>query len=251
MKDFYAKLITGGREGDANRGELKTTYDHLEAQLSRFCDEISGPNADDEDWLKLYGPFLGRSILDLSTIALLGRLDPFRLLGLRKIQTQATYRVGERVVSAIQWTGDIFAREAPNNLWSPDKDFQKISRSLLADPFEEIFWRPAFSKLCLDTVAPRGGDWIIEIRGWNEEEFLPRKKRRMAELYSGLSKGIHHEFLFPPDLIYTADQIREYITEVIQHCAIFGLLFAFMEHIAFRVPVDESLDAIEGLQAAL
>ena len=52
-------------------------------------------------------PFYCRNVLESSLTAILGRIDPFRLITVYKVQSDPSYDLGKRAQTAVEWAGDI------------------------------------------------------------------------------------------------------------------------------------------------
>ena len=83
-------------------------------------------------------PFWGRNVLESSLTCLLGRLDPFRLITVFKVQSDPSYDLGKKAQSAVEWSGDILARNRERNLWSFDNKKESFDRALLGNYVGEI-----------------------------------------------------------------------------------------------------------------
>ena len=92
-------------------------------------------------------PFWGRNVLESSLTCLLGRLDPFRLITVFKVQSDPAYDLGKKAQSAVEWSGDILARNRERNLWSFDNKKESFDRALLGNYVGEIIWKPGFRAL--------------------------------------------------------------------------------------------------------
>src|SRR5665213_1555243 len=137
MVDEFAKLVCGVPGSTGAFAEIAT---HLHASLKRVVSEIIKLPTESPDRIALYGPFLGRSVLELTYTTLVGRLDPFRLLVLREIQmrlpTTDITILGERCLTAIQWSGDIRPTQEGVNpeLWLRRKRWIKYTCLLYTSP---------------------------------------------------------------------------------------------------------------------
>ena len=121
-------------------------------------------------------PFYGRNILESSLTAILGRIDPYRLIVVYKVQSDPSYDLGKRAQSAVEWTGDILAKDSPrNSLWQFDKKKESFDRALLGNYIGEIIWKPAFRAL-VDYLEDKEYDsvWLTEIISENENANFKR-----------------------------------------------------------------------------
>ena len=87
-----------------------------------------------------FGAFCTRVVLENACAALVGRLDPFRLLYLAEFQAQGGFEYGRPAKSGFKWTGDVFSGEKPSpKLWSTEHDLSKISRALFSPHVDHVF----------------------------------------------------------------------------------------------------------------
>lgn len=176
-------------------GIAGTALNQLRTSLDDFYVRALGYlNLTDDDAL-CYGPFCARVLLENGCAALVGRIDPFRLMYISEFQAQPTYEFGKRSLSAFGWSGDVMPDvRRSEELWKFDQDPTKISRALFSPHLDHICWKPAFNHL-LDFLNTNPADPIMdEIVAIDPENFIPQVRGRAAQLYSTLSKGVHWEF---------------------------------------------------------
>jgi hypothetical protein len=65
---------------------LEQILTHVGKSTDRVLEQIIWLGSQDDGRISIFGPFLGRSLLELSATALIARLDPLRVLFLREIQ---------------------------------------------------------------------------------------------------------------------------------------------------------------------
>jgi len=140
MPTDLARLACGDPDTTSELGQVLT---HIGTMIDTVMQEITAPRDRSDKHVTLYGPFLGRSLLDLSLTALIARFDPFRVLLIREMQRSPEYQAGVRLKTAIQWQGDVLGEAKILNLWSPEKSMDKVTRALLGDYFDHVIWRPA------------------------------------------------------------------------------------------------------------
>jgi hypothetical protein len=87
MVNEFAKLVCGA---SGSAGSFGGVTAHLSTSVKVVISEILKLPAESPERIALFGPFLGRSVVELTYTALVGRLDPFRLLALREIQMEQT-----------------------------------------------------------------------------------------------------------------------------------------------------------------
>ena len=96
--------------------DIDVILKHLSGSIEKIISELSDLSELSDSKISLYGPYLGRSVLELSMTALLARLDPFRILVIKGRQAQPGYELNKPNSSAIRWQGDVIDK-AVNNLW--------------------------------------------------------------------------------------------------------------------------------------
>ena len=114
--------------------EIDVVLKHLSDSIEKIVSEISDLPEMPDSKISLYGPYLGRSLLELSMTALLARLDPFRILVIKGRQAQPGYELNRPNTSAIRWQGDVVDK-AVNDLWG-DKSLKDPSRAILG-PYQK------------------------------------------------------------------------------------------------------------------
>jgi hypothetical protein len=251
MVDDFAKLVCGVT---SSTGAFAGIATHLHTSLKGVVNEIVKLPAESPERIALYGPFLGRSILELTYTALVGRLDPFRLLVLREIQmrlpTSDVTLLGERCQTAIQWSGDVRPMKDGENpdLWSPTKTIDKMHRSLFGKYYEQIFWVPAFTNVIDSLTAAQQGAWFDELRKITPESFTPRTRGDSDRTYSSLSKGIHHEFVIPPETFYSPKTVFELLKDAFRLASNSALVCQAIPTCHCSVPLNEALALYEAVQ---
>lgn len=251
MRKEFSFLVTGHEDGAPGAQPVAQTYANLKKHIETVLEELQKAESSNEQSFLTLGPFLARSILEISLCAVLGRVDPFRLLVIRQVQSQPEYDLGQRVLSAIQWTGDIIPKEKCTNPWSADREYSKIPRSLLSEPYEQIYWVNALERLNDDEYDGRGGAWLASIRTIPPESFIPRMRGDLIKLYSSLSKGVHQEMLIPPERVYSRKIVRDLYEDVVRAASIFALLLSFSEHSYGRIPPLRAIELLEKIQEDL
>ena len=179
--------------------------------------------------------------------ALLGRFDPFRILTLREVQ-QANRTADRRHAAAVQWTGDILAVKKVTEPWSVEQKPDGMTRALLGDYYEHILWQQAFEQLLDRVPQSRGGEWMRKLRRQKPEGFIPEMRKRAAEIYSTLSKGVHHEFVISPERTLGQDTILVSMNETIELVANLALTANMIRHLPFILEEKDAVGCYEQLQ---
>lgn len=158
------------------------------------------------------------------------------------------YSADKRSLASIQWSGDVHSEKKVEDLWRQDRSVKDMTRALLGDYYDHLFWRRAFQSL-LDSVPDgRGGEWMRSLRLIEPEAFMARMRRQSAAVYSACSKGVHHEFVVPAASYYDPEMIREQwrsATEVISTAA---LAANASKDILFALPLDKAIECFERIQ---
>jgi hypothetical protein len=151
----------------AKGSSISEILSHLSLTLDRLIvRSLKLKDADEVD-VALFGPVLSRALLEVGFTAILGRLDPFRVLILRELQKQADYAVDKKSGLAFNWQTDVQGEKIAD-LFKAELKLKDISRALLGTYYQEAFWREVCQKL-LDTVPIRpnrqndrnaSGGWI-------------------------------------------------------------------------------------------
>ena len=134
MAGDLSKLACGDPSGNA---ELSAVLIHIGTMLDLVMDEVRSLHIAADKRVTLFGPFLGRSLIELCVTALIARLDPFRVLLIREMQLRPGYTAGTRLKSAIQWQGDVL-QEKVSDMWSAEKPAEKAGRALLGDYYGHL-----------------------------------------------------------------------------------------------------------------
>jgi hypothetical protein len=253
MVNEFAKLVCGA---SGSAGSFGGVTAHLSTSVKVVISEILKLPAESPERIALFGPFLGRSVVELTYTALVGRLDPFRLLALREIQMEQTAgdaaALGERCMAAIQWSGDIRPMKDGENqeLWSPSKPMDKIHRSLFGKHYEQIYWIPAFTTLIDSLTDEQQGAWFDELRKITPESFTPRFRADSDRTYSSLSKGIHHEFVIPPEKFYSPETVFELLKDALRVSASSALVCHAIPTCQYAIPLNEAMSLYDTVQKA-
>jgi hypothetical protein len=236
LPQILCGLPTGAGESDAALIQLTSSISKFANKATVYANEA------DVDNLLTFGPFCGRVILENGCAALMGRLDPFRLMYLSEFQRQPEYELGKRVKSAFSWAGDVIADEKSDaSLWHTDRDMDKISRSLFSRHCDHLYWKPAVSGL-LDFIAGRTDEELTDILQIAPENFIAQTRGRFTQYYSQLSKGVHWEFFNSAQQL---DEItvRTLLRDTAVHLAALGLASHFIPTAYSSLLPDDAVGA--------
>lgn len=127
-------------------------------------------NAKDENEQLMYGAYIGRLLIETTTTSVIGRLDPFRLLVLRELQSSDKHEIGRPNPLSIRWQGDVFANGKTE--WSQDKKIEQFSRAILGDCWDVFGWKHAFD-LFLDALGKeQSTKWIEDVGRIESDKFM-------------------------------------------------------------------------------
>lgn len=217
-------------------GQLSSSIEGFSSKANKFLAE----NGSDE--MLSFGPFCARVLLENSYAALVGRLDPFRMLYLSEFQAQPEYEHGKRARSSFAWAGDVMPDDKlTQSLWSLDHDLPKISRALFSKHLEHIYWKPAVERM-LDFVSTLPlNPMLAEVRSVDAEVYIGETKGRSAQLYSTLSKGVHWEF-FTSALLFDELTVKTAIRDTFVLVSNLGLISHFVPTAYASLTPSEAVD---------
>lgn len=223
-------------------------FENLSNNITKIENKIIAlPNESNEN-ITLLGPFYGRTLLENVATAIIGRIDPFRLLFLRNVQLQDTFGLGSRSNSAIKWSEDIFEQglsandRVPHKMWSSEKRFKDIPRGLFGDYYGDIFWKQAYQSL-LDETADDQEDFIEGYRRQTAPEgFVIRIRQSASRLYSSLSKGVHSELVIKSEIIYDRTTVLDLISDTLELCGIISLVSHKINTTICQLELNEAIN---------
>jgi hypothetical protein len=239
-----AKLLCGNLVPD--RGGIDEVLSHLSLSIDNIVIELITLASLNPNQISLFAPFLGRSILELGCTALIARLDPFRVLLLRGYQMQPNYPMGKPNKWSIRWQGDVLADKV-TDLWG-EKSLQNPTRALLGHYYKELIWSANFDKL-LDAIKDVSGDeWIDGLRRKDFEQFYNETLQQFSNLYSELSKGIHHELVIPLSSAFDPETTKLLIQKTVRNIATLGLFVSVVSHTLNKLDIQEAIAAYKEIQ---
>jgi hypothetical protein len=242
-----AKLVCGSDDihNEVNDCEISEILKHLKSVLMNVLNEIEVIGEESESRITLYGPFLVRTLLEVGVTALIGRLDPTRLLIVKRTQQHGDYSTEKAWNSAIRWQGDVVDSKV-ERLWPVDKNYKEVTKALFGDYYFDLYWQKALKKICDSDMT--GGAWLAEIKGMDISTFSGRRRSSISRLYSSSSKGVHSEFVIPPGSLYDKLTIKNLASEIIQILSELGLLVNQLPHIAYRIETAEAIGLFNGIE---
>lgn len=204
------------------------TLSLLKHSIDRFSSKaITYLNGDFTEEAASFGAFCARVTLENACAALVGRLDPFRMIYLAEFQTQGGFEYGKQARSGFRWTGDILSQDKPPaDLWSSDHDVNKISRALFSPYADHIYWKPA-AESALDFAANHATDHTNDLKAIDPDTFIASIRGKCSELYSKLSKDVHWEF-FSSSVVMDEGTVRDSIRDCLVNMSNIGFVSHFI-----------------------
>ena len=242
-----AKLVCGGAEIESADPdcEVSQIFRHLRSVIETVVTELQWLTNEPVSRVTLYGPFLVRTLLEVGVTALIGRMDPTRLLIVKRTQQHGEYNTKQAWNSAIRWQGDVVDKKV-SDLWTPEKQYKDMTKALFGDYYVDLYWSLALKKIA-DSDAT-GGAWLAEIKGMEIQEFSTRRRESIGKLYSESSKGVHSEFVVPPGSLYDKLTISNLVSSIIQILSELGLLINLLPHIAYKLNAPQAIELFNGIE---
>lgn len=186
----------------------------------------------DPDFVIDFGPLIGRRFAEEIAAILLGRLDPIRLVVSIMGAKSADYVSGALNKSSLSWFDDIipeFDASAKAGHWSQQTlKKNEIVRGLLSGQLAHSVFESGFYS-AIDAIQGRGeesiSDWVRDVQKFVEgSHLLADMRRRAAQVYSHLSKGIHFEFMSITGAAIEPDEIKRLLSEMLYMLATTSLV---------------------------
>lgn len=217
-----------------NLGDISEVLEFIGENVETFfvrCRDFLG--SDGNTQLMQLGPYCGRAFLESACNAFIGRLDPVRLLHVRRIQSKEGYKVEERNVASIWWAGDVVTKNEPKET--------DVTRALLAKYTDEILWKPGFERLLDSTSNNAGSIWLSELQKYTPEGIGYTFRNEAGDLYSSLSKGVHQEFVTPQTTKYDNTTVQNFLKRTIKLVSMMALITHYIPVSLARVESDQAL----------
>ena len=211
--------------------DIDVILKHLSDSIEKIICEISELPEMPDSKISLYGPYLGRSILELSMTAFLARLDPFRILVIKGRQSQPGYELSRPNISAIRWQGDVIDKSV-SDLWG-EKSLKDPSRAILGPYQKQLVLFEIAQKVQDEGEEQNVGGWYSELVQTDAKGLVEKINSKLTRLYSALSKGVHHELLVPVESILDRDTVLTQLNDVFFVISTLGLIVSQVPH-AYR-----------------
>ena len=239
-------LLLCGRH--SSYGELSVILSQLGMRIDDFAcrcyDFISGKNEND---MSVYGPYSGRTILETAFTIFIGRIDPYRLLLVKRYQENPNYDISIRHKISIQWFGDVVASEKPPS-WEKLSN-KNIVRALLTDEYMgEIYFKKAFEDLLDDNQDERDSEWLKELTTIQPDRVTSYVRTEADSIYSSLSKGIHQEFVIPLTTKYDKYTVKDLLQKTISLVSKLASITHYIPTAIGNINKNELLDCLKAIE---
>jgi hypothetical protein len=212
---------------DARGGAIGEVFAHLADSLDRLLVRaVTLKQTADPIDLALFGPLLGRAIIEMSLTAIVGRFDPFRVLAIRKSRLASTFDVKECNPVAFTWPSDVRGDDKPKD-WDQRPNLKDMQRAILCKHFNDLFWQEAFTILLDSVPAHRGATWMAHLKRVYPEGFTVSMRTEADRVYAELSKGIHQEFVIPAVAQYDPVTVGDLLSRSWELVAALGITTCF------------------------
>lgn len=236
--DSFTKLVCG-TNFDENI-EIDKILGHLQRNLHRVTSEMVALRSQSNDKVGLYGPYLGRSVLEISMTALVARMDPLKILLMKGKQEQPDYDLGKPHSSAIRWQGDVVDNAVPE-LWD-EKALKNPTRAIFGAYQVKLVLEKSAELIIDQGDVLKMGEWYSELSDTEASSAIEKIKSKINTVYSSLSKGIHHEFLIPQERLLDQVTVISLLNEVIYLTATVGLLVSHVPHAYKSAEINSSFE---------
>ncbi|QCF36978.1 hypothetical protein [Salinivibrio sp. YCSC6] len=232
----FVRLVCG--TGFDSNHELDKILLHLQTSLQKVTQELVELQQSSDYKLGLYGPYLGRSILELSMTALIARVDPFKILLMKGKQEQPDYDLGKPHSSAIRWQGDVVDK-AVSNIWN-DKSLKDPTRAIFG-AYQVQLVLISSAELVIDEGSESSmGEWYAQLSSTTPDSTIESIKSKINTAYSSLSKGIHHELLIPQESVLDRDTVISLLNETFYIVASISLLISQIPYAYKKAELEQS-----------
>ena len=160
------------------------------------------------------------------------RLDPTRILVVKRAQEHDGYSPDNRWKTAINWTGDVVSKKVEGKLW--EKEPKEMTRALIGDYYAELYWKPVLESLA-DGRSFEGSEWLSGICALPPEAFITTRRTTLINLYSRSSKAIHHEYVTEIPSMFDRVSSIDLVHQVLKVLSEFAVLLDSLPHVPYRL----------------
>jgi len=240
------KILVCGKQ--RNLGDISSILSHLGDLIVFFGNKscryvVRSLQAD----ITEFGPFVGRRLLESACTALLSRIDPYRLLLVKRYQTEPHYNIGARGKLSIQWTTDVMGTKPAADLWEQKLDAKDVSRGLFSAYSDQLFWTKA-CVLMQDTLTAKSTLWLDELKAIPPEGATNFFRTEADRLFSSLSKGVHAEFVVPSDVVYDSDTVIALLQDTISLLCKISIAANFIETSPIKTSANDLVKRVESIE---
>ena len=230
---------------------ISDIFENLARNITEIESVLLELDKKDSKFITSLGPFYARRLLENVSTALIGRLDPFRLLVLKRIQMSASPSdIGRRWDSSINWQGDIFEQGIKDSLWKPNIKYNNICRAILGDYYGDIFWNETYKSI-LDSDIPlqyEKGDVLADYRTIPPEQFTIEIRKKISNLYSAISKGVHSEFIIAQGIIYDEITVLNLVSETMEYFSLLSLISHNIGTCICKIPLEQAVKVFYNIK---
>lgn len=239
--DSFARLVCGGDALDRapDSCEVAQVLMHLRSGIVGLLGDLTWVNSGGPERVSRYGPYFARSLLELGATALIGRMDPTRILFTKRTQEHSGYVTGIPWKTAVRWQGDVMS-DAVANLWNPSHHPKDMTRAIFGAYYADLYWHPAMKRLADEGAGT--GAWVAGLRSVTPEQFVASRREGVGRLYSESSKGVHHEFVVPVGSRYDRATISQLVLGAIQAIAEVSLLVHLVPHAPYGASATDAFE---------
>lgn len=234
-----------------NLGEISEVFCHLGFTIAFFGDKAAsyiGGNIKDD--LTELGPFCGRRLLESGCTVFLGRIDPFRLLLVKRFQSQPNYNIGVRGKLSVQWSGDILAQKVSQELWGQNVESKDVSRALFSQYSHQIYWENAFVRM-QDELKTYNSIWLNELLCIQPEGITNHFRTEGDKLFSSLSKGVHTEFVVSSAVVYDTATVTTLLENTISYLSKVAMVANYIPTSLVKLPGKQLIKHILQIEREL
>lgn len=222
--------------------QLSGTVDDFSTRCFEFLRQERGRD------ISTFGAYCGRTLLESACILLIGRINPYRLLLLKRYQEQPAYELGKRHSISVEWKGDILPKTVvrEEQLWDKVND-KELTSPLLSDYMWDIYWVPAFRSL-VDNMEQEDSEILTNLKSIPIEGIRHSLRAEAETLYSSLSKGIHQEFVVPLSIVYDETMIKNLLERTIFLISKLSLLSHYIPTVIGSIDKDTAFHYIVDIE---
>lgn len=248
---LLSRLVAGDIGTVEHSGEFTSGLKAIEKSVAKHEDELALHWSSTSSTLdtRVFSS-CSRLILEQSAAALLGRIDPIRMVSIVKGSASVDFKIGYRNASSFIWGKDVVPDIKPGNgFWTQESIGKGVCRALLDGHLADYIFTSSHKELqdpLFDATRTKAQlpDWIIELQKLDRGEPVLSKLRTLAsEAYSTLSKGIHFEFFLGKETTPDLKEIRNSTSKAVIVIATAALYTHFSDVATLKINRDLAIDS--------